>query len=164
MTSQQARETIRRYEDVLAEEDRRGARRDPSLLPATKANVMKAIKIEIAQLFYIGSASDEMVQPLIRAAMFLDSFTHEPLDTVRFVETMQRRRAELEGFREELLGIGRDAPYYWQRIHALTGPAEEEKDETFFDTVKRKLGWGAKETSTTRTSTVPQPAGRIELD
>jgi hypothetical protein len=81
MTPQQAQDTIRRYQSVLAEDDRRGSRRDPSLLPTTKANVMKAIKMEIAQLHYIGSATDELLQPLIRSAMFLDSFTHEPLDT-----------------------------------------------------------------------------------
>jgi hypothetical protein len=164
MTPQQAQETIRRYQEVLAAEDRRGSRQDPSLLPTTKINVMKAIKMEIAQLYYIGSATEELLQPLIRSAMFLDSFTREPLDTVGFVEAMQRRRVELEEFHNELLSIQRDGPFFWQRTYALLGHTDETKSETIFDTFKRKLGINSKERSIAQTTTMRQPAGRIDLD
>jgi hypothetical protein len=164
MTPQQAQETIRRYQEVLAGDDRRGSRRDPSLLPTTKLNVMKAIKMEIAQLHYIGSATEELLQPLIRSAMVLDSFTHEPLDTVGFVDAMQRRRAELEEFHNQLLNIQRDGPYYWQRTYALIGHSDETKDETLFDTFKRKLGINSRNRSTAHTTAVRQPVGRIDLD
>lgn len=125
---------------------------------------MKAIKIEIAQLHYIGSATDELLQPLIQSAMFLDSFTHDSLDTAEFVSAMQQRRAELEEFHHALLNIPRDAAYYWQRTYALMGLKDETRNETFFDTVKRKLGMNPKETATGRTTTRRTPAGRIELD
>jgi hypothetical protein len=164
MTPQQAQATIRQYQQLLAADDSRGARRDPALLPTTKANVMRAIKMEIAQLYYIGSATDEQVQPLIRSAMFLDSFTREPVDTVAFVEAMQRRRAELEEFQHQLMGIGREAAYYWQRVYAMIGVGAGAKSETLFDTFKRKMGLSARETSTTKTTTTRQMSGRIELD
>jgi hypothetical protein len=164
MTSQQAQETVKRYREVLAADDRRGSRRDPSLLPAPKAVVMTAVKLEIAQLYNIGSASEELVQPLIQSAMFLDSFTHESLDIGCFVQSMQRRRLELEEFHQQLLTIGRDGPFFWQKVYALVGVHVDTKHETLFNTVKRKLGFSPKQASTSNTTTARMTDGRFDLD
>ena len=48
MTITEAEQFIRSYQEVLSDETKRGSRRDPSLLPAPKEWVMKAIKLEIA--------------------------------------------------------------------------------------------------------------------
>jgi hypothetical protein len=125
---------------------------------------MVAVKLEIAQLYYIGSATEELVQPLIHAAMFLDSFTHEPLDTGGFVQAMQRRRLELEEFHQQLLTLGRETAFFWQKIYALVGVNVETKHETIFDSVKRKLGFAAKGPSTSDTTTARISDGRFELD
>ena len=49
MTIQQAEQFIRAYLQVLSDDTKRGSRRDPSLLPAPKERVMKAIKLEMAR-------------------------------------------------------------------------------------------------------------------
>lgn len=164
MTPQQAQDYIRKYQQVLAEDDRRGVRRDPTSLPTTKDNLMRAIKLEIAQLYFIGSASEELLEPLIRSAMFLDSFTHEPLDTVHFVDAMQRRRSELEGFHHQLLELKRDDAFFWQRVYALVGVNAETKSETIFETVKRKLGLGGTGSTGGGSTTVRRSEGRLVLD
>jgi hypothetical protein len=141
MTSQEAQAYIRKYQEVLADKDKQGSRRNPALLPTTKENILTAIKLEIAQLYFINSATEELVQPLVRAAMFIDSFTQEALDVVAFVEDMQLRRKEIQDFHKELLGINRTDPFFWQRIYALIGVSLESKSITFFQNLKTKLGF-----------------------
>jgi hypothetical protein len=140
MTSQEAQAYIREYQEVLADKDKRGGRRNPALLPTTKENILTAIKLEIAQLYFINSATEELVEPLVRAAMFIDSFTQEALDVVAFVEDMQLRRKEIRDFHKELLGINRSDPFFWQRIYALIGVSLESRSVTFFQNLKAKLG------------------------
>ena len=126
----------------MADDDKRGGRRNPALLPTTKENILAAIKLEIAQYYYINAATEQLVQPLIRAAMFVDSFTDQSLDTAAFVEDMQRRRKEMQGFYSELVKIKRDDTFYWQRIYALVGVSLETKSHTFFQNLKLQLGIG----------------------
>jgi hypothetical protein len=157
MTSQEAQEYIRKYLEVLADENKLGGRRNPALLPTTKENILTAIKLEIAQLYFINSATEELVQPLVRAAMFIDSFTHEALDTAAFVEAMQRRRREIQEFHSELMRIPRDSAFYWQRIYALIGVSLETKSNTFFDSIKLKLGLGSRNTTNAGQTTIFRP-------
>ena len=82
MTIHQAEQFIVAYQEILADESKRGSRRDPSLLPAPKEWVMKAIKLEIVQLYLLNSHTNESItKPLINAAMFLDSFMPEQIPT-----------------------------------------------------------------------------------
>lgn len=165
MTSQQAQEYIRKYQEVLADDEKLGGRRSPSLLPTTKENILTAIKLEIAQLHFINSATEERVQPMIRAAMFIDSFTSDALDTVGLIEDMQRRRHEIQDFMSELVNIGRSNPFYWQRIYSLIGVSLETKSQTFFDTLKAKLGLGQKPAEDTgQTAFFRRSSDRIVLD
>jgi hypothetical protein len=164
MTPQQAQHHIRKYLEVLADDEKRGGRRDPALLPTSKEEILKAIKLEIAQLYYINSATEERLQDLTRAAMFIDSFTREPLDTASFVEDMQRRRAEIQNYHHELLNVKREDPFFWQRIYALVGISTETKSNTFFDTLKSRLGLGAKPEPTGNSTLFRRVRGRIVLD
>lgn len=154
MTSQEAKDYIQKYLAVLADQDKLGGRRHPSLLPASKEDILTAIKLEIAQLYFINSATEEMLQPLIRAAMFIDSFTLEAIDTSTFVADMQRRRQEIQDFHTELMRISRSDAFYWQRIYALIGVSLETKSHTFFDNLKCKLGIGFKDTSNSGQTTI----------
>jgi hypothetical protein len=129
---------------VLADDDKRGGRRNPALLPTSKENILTAIKLEIAQLYFINSATEELVRPLVRAAMFIDSFTQEALDTLAFVQDMQRRQHEIQKFHQELMRIDRGDSFYWQRIYSLIGVSLETRSETFFDNLKSRLGLGPK--------------------
>jgi hypothetical protein len=154
MTSQEARDYIRKYLEVLDDQQKLGGRRNPALLPTSKENIITAIKLEIAQLYFINSASEEILQPLIRAAMFIDSFTHDALDTAAFVEAMQRRRQEIQDFHSQLMQITRSDRFYWQRIYALIGVSLETKSHTFFDNLKCKLGIGFKDTANSGQNTI----------
>ncbi len=154
MTSQEAKDYIQKYLAVLADEGKLGGRRNPSLLPASRENILTAIKLEIAQLYFINSATEELLQPLIRAAMFVDSFTHEALDAVAFVEAMQRRRQEIQDFHSELMRIRREDSFFWQRIYALIGISLETKSHTFFDNLKCKLGIGFRDTANAGQTTI----------
>ncbi len=142
MTSQEATDYVRKYRELLADNSKRGGRRNPALLPTSKENILTAIKLEIAQLYFMNSASEDHVQPLVRSAMFIDSFTHEALDTAGFVEDMQRRRAEFLNFHSELVKIKRDDAFFWQRIYALIGVSLETKSFTFFQNLRFQLGIG----------------------
>jgi hypothetical protein len=163
MTPHEAQKIIREYQAVLADDTRRGNRRDPALLPASKEELLKAIRLEIAQLYYINSATDELLRPLIRAAMVVDSFTQMAVDAAGFIEAMQQRRNELEEFHHELLNLDRAEPFFWQRVYALAGINTETKSSTFFDLLKRRLGFGA---PLARTPDKPalDAEGRIALD
>jgi hypothetical protein len=165
MTSQEAQDYIRRYLEVLADDDKRGRRRNPALLPSSKENILTAIKLEIAQLYFINSATDELVRPLVRAAMFIDSFTHEALDTAAFVQDMQKRQHEIQEFHKELMRIDREDSFYWQRIYALIGVSQETKSQTFFDTLKSRLGIGPKSPPNSGQTTIFRPfEERFSLD
>src|SRR6185295_12102835 len=98
MTIQQAEQLIRDYQRVLPQGAEKGSRRNPSLLPAPKEQLMTAIKLEIAQLFFINSLTDDLWGPLVQGAMFLDSFNDIPLAASSFIESMQRRRKEVDAF------------------------------------------------------------------
>ena len=138
----------------MADNEKLGGRRNPALLPASKEEILTAIKLEIAQLYFINSATEELLQPLIRAAMFIDSFTHEALDAVAFFEDMQRRRKEIQDFHGELMRIPRAAAFYWQRIYALIGVSLETKSHTFFNKLKCKLGIGFKDSANSGQTTI----------
>src|SRR6267142_5354860 len=114
MTIQQAEQIIHAYQDLLSDESKRGSRRDPSLLPASKEQIMTAIKLEIAQLFIFNSHTNEsLIKPLTNAAMFLDSFSDLPIETTDFIQSMHRRRREIDSFYVELIKFDRAAPFYW---------------------------------------------------
>jgi hypothetical protein len=94
----------------------------------------------VAQLYYQGLDDDDSLKPLVQAAMFLDSFSDDPLDSLNFVELMQSRRREIIQFYQDLFGIQRNDPYYWQRVYALAGISTETKRSTFFEHIKARLG------------------------
>src|SRR5207247_322095 len=89
---------------------------------APKEWVMKAIKLEIAHLFLLNSHSnEEITRPLINAAMFLDSFSELPFEPSEFIESMHRRRREMDSYYVELLKLDRGDAFYWQRVYAMIG-------------------------------------------
>jgi hypothetical protein len=164
MTLQQAETYIREYQQVLAEDPRRGNRRNPNLLPTSKDNLLRAIKIQIAQLYYINAHTDEILKPLIDAAMFVDSFSHLPLDTMGFIEAMQQRRGELNDFMLDLLKIDRTGRFFWQRVYSLIGVTFETRRTTFIDTLKLRFGIGMKTVPPSAEPAMREPMGRISLD
>jgi hypothetical protein len=149
MTLKQAREFVRAYQDVLSEDATLGGRRNPSLLPTSKEDLQKAIRLELAWLYYIGQSTDETLYSLTRAAMALDSFTRSALDAADFIETMKRRREEMDAFYLELLNVGTGDRFYWQRVYALVGLSCETKSSTLFQSIKAKLGIPSKNPSAT---------------
>ena len=153
MTLQQAEAYLREYQQLLTEDPRRGNRRNPSLLPTSKDNLLRAIKLQMAQLYYINAHTEEMLKPLIDAAMFMDSFSHMPLDTATFIHAMQQRRAELNDFYLDLVKMNRNDRFFWQRIYALCGVSFETRRSTFLENLKFKLGIGV-----TEASEAPSPA------
>jgi hypothetical protein len=163
MTLQQAEAYIREYQQLLAEDPRRGIRRNPSLLPTSKENLLRAIKLQMAQLYYINAHTEDMLKPLIDAAMFVDSFSHMPLDTVNFIQAMQQRRAELNDYHLDLLKLNRSDRFFWQRIYSLCGVSFETRRSTFIESLKQKLGIGMTETAAVA-STPLDPRERIAID
>src|SRR6266568_3735931 len=163
MTIQQAEKFVRAYLEVLSDDTKRGNRRDPSLLPAPKDRVMKAIKLEMAQLFLVNShANDDLTRPLINAAMFLDSFSELPLDASEFIESMHRRRREIDSFYVELLKLDRSDGFYWQRVYAMIGIDVGTKKTTFFQEVKLRFGLGSRVAdSAGEESSGRMPVGRL---
>jgi len=147
MTLQQAEAYIREYRQLLSEDPRRGSRRNPNLLPTSKDNLLRAIKLQMAQLYYINAHTEEMLKPLIDAAIFVDSFSLLPLDTANFINAMQQRRAELNDFYLDLVKINRSDRFFWQRVYALCGVSFETRRSTFIENLKLKLGIGVTETS-----------------
>jgi len=146
MTLQQAEAYTREYQQLLTEDSRRGCRRNPNLLPTSKENLLRAIKLQMAQLYYINAHTEERLKPLIDAAIVVDSFTHLPLDTANFIRAMQERRVELNDFYLDLVKINRNDQFFWQRVYALCGVSFETRRSTFIENLKLKLGIGATET------------------
>ena len=162
MTIHQAEQFIRAYQEILADESKRGSRRDPAILPAPKEWVMKAIKLEIAQLFLLNSHTNESItRPLINAALFLDSFSELPFEPSEFIESMHRRRREIDSFYIDLLKLDRRDSFYWQRVYTMVGIEIGTKKTTFFQEMKLRLGIGRQESEDT---SYRHPVGRLALD
>jgi hypothetical protein len=164
MTLQQAETYIREYQQILSEDDRRGSRRNPNLLPTSKDNLVRAIKLQIAQLYYINAHTDELLKPLIDAALFVDSFSDMPLDTMGFIDCLQQRRTEIQEYQLDLLKIDRNSKFFWQRVYALTGVTFETRRTTLIENLKFRLGLGVKYVDAPRASAVRAPDERISLD
>jgi hypothetical protein len=140
MTLDQADSIFAAYQELIRDGDKRGARRSPALLPASKENIMRAIWMLVARLYYQGLDDPNSLKPLVEAAMFLDSFSHDPIDSLGFLQSMQERRNEVLGFHQQLSEIHRNEPFFWQRIYALLGITSQTKSSTFFDQLKERLG------------------------
>ncbi len=163
MTLPQAEAYVREYQKLLLEDPQRGRRRNPDLLPTSKENLLQAIKLQIAQLYYVNGHSEERLKPLIEAAVFVDSFSDAPLDTASFIDAMQKRRAELNDFHLDLLKIDRGDPFFWQRIYERCGVSMETQRSTFVQSLKLRLGIGVTETPEVSLAR-RGPLGRIAID
>ena len=148
MTLQQAEDLIRKFQDLIADQSTRGTRRNPSLLPAPKAQIMSALKLLVAQLYRIGADDKLRLDPLMRAAMTLDSFNDLPLDATEFIVAMQDRRREMDEFREVLLGISQNHPYFWQQVYPLAGIDTQTKRATFFESIRDRLSLRSRQSDT----------------
>src|SRR5947207_8391491 len=145
MTIQQAEQFVRAYLQLLSDDSKRGSRRDPSLLPGSKERVMKAIKLEMAHLFLLNSHTNEdQTKPLTNGAMFIDSFSELPLEPSEFIESMHRRRREIDSFYVELLKLDRTDAFYWQRVYTMLGIVIETKRTSFFQDLRERVGLGSK--------------------
>lgn len=166
MTLQQAENLIREFQQLIADESTRGARRNPFLLPAPKTTIMSAIKLLIAQLYCIGADDKLRLDPLTRAAMALDSFNDMPLGATEFIVAMQDRKREIEEFREALLSIRRNHPFFWQQVYPLAGIDTQTKRNTFFENLRDRFSQHFKgETRPTAPSTsYDYAAGRYDID
>ena len=166
MTIHQAEQFIHAYQEILADETKRGSRRDPALLPAPKECIIKAIKLEIAQLFLLNSHTNESItRPLINAAMFLDSFSELPFEPSEFIESMHRRRREIDSFYVELVKLDRHDGFYWQRVYSMIGIDIGTKRTTFFQEVKLRFGLGSRSAfSESEEFLGRQPVGRLAID
>ena len=143
MTIDQAERLTKEYRKVLGEDDKRGGRRNPSQLPAPKDRIITALKLEVSQYFYIyGNTNAAIFKPVIDAMAFIDSFDDVPMDAAMFIESMQRRRGEMDRFLQELMKIERPHPFYWQRIYSILGITSETKTTSFFEGMKQKLKFG----------------------
>ena len=166
MTITQAEQFIRAYLQVLSDDTKRGSRRDPSLLPAPKERVMKAIKLEMAQLFLLNSHTNEdFTKPLVNAALFLDSFSELPLETAEFIESMHRRRREIDSFYVELLKLDRADPFFWQRIYTMLDIGVETKKTSFFTELRQRFGLGSRSAfAGGEEFNGRRPVGRLTID
>lgn len=156
MTLEQAESFLQQYQELLAEPGKRGARRSPSLLPTTKDNLLRAIRLLIARLYYQSADDENALRPLIQAAMFLDSFNDQALDSLEFVEAMNTRRRQILEFYQELLNVQRTDPFFWQRVYALTGISCETKRTTFFESIRQRLGLAPRTETDTTFLSIPQ--------
>lgn len=144
MTLQQADSIVEEYLSILRDEQKRGARRSPALLPASKETLLSALKLLIAKLYAANNASEEQIKPLVTAAMFLDSFSDQALDTNLFVRSMQSRREEMQRFIEGVQKIPPNHDFFWQQIYSLAGVATDTKRTTVFTTIRQRLGLAPK--------------------
>jgi hypothetical protein len=166
MTIQQAEQLIRDYQRVLPQGAEKGSRRNPSLLPAPKEQLMTAIKLEIAQLFFINSLTDDLWGPLVQGAMFLDSFNDIPLAASSFIESMQRRRKEIDAFYLEVLKLDRTDAFYWQRVYTMLGITfDTKKSSSFLAGMKERLRFGQKSGTVEEPPTAgTRQVGRLAID
>ncbi len=140
MTLEQADSLFRAYAELLADEECRGCRRSPSLLPGSKDDIVRSIRMLVAQHYYRGTDNENTLKPLIQAAMFLDSFSDTAPDSLEYVESMQTRRREVIAFYQSVMDIRRDDTFFWQRVYALAGINCDTKRTTFFEHIKSRLG------------------------
>ena len=163
MTIQQAEQFVRAYLQLLSDDSKRGSRRDPSLLPGSKERVMKAIKLEMAHLFLLNSHTNEdQTKPLTNGAMFIDSFSELPLEPSEFIESMHRRRREIDSFYVELLKLDRTDAFYWQRVYTMLGIDIETKRTSFFQDLRERFGLGSKSEGAEFHGR--RPVGRLAID
>jgi hypothetical protein len=139
MTLDHADALFSAYSELLSDPTKRGARRSPSLLPAPKRVLMGAMRMLIARLYFQGLDTADEIRPLTEAAMFLDSFNDEAIDSLKFLAAMQQRKTELLDFQQELTAISRNDPFFWQRVYAMLGISSETKRATLFEHIKARL-------------------------
>jgi hypothetical protein len=149
MTLEQADGLFRDYHNLLGSAHTRGGRRSPSLLPAPKDSILVAIRMIVARLYYLGEDNEHTLRPFFEAAMFIDSFSDTPFDSLEFLTMMQKRRREIVEFYQEILGLPRHDRFYWQRVYALAGVGTETKHTTFFEHIKDRLGRVARPSGST---------------
>jgi len=167
MTIQRAEQLLRELQGLLQDESQRGARRRPSLLPASKAELLCAIKLSIAQLYLIGADDDRRIDPIKQAAMALDSFTDTPVGATEFLERMVDRRREINEFREQLRQIPPNNQFFWQQVYSLVGIEMQTKRATFFQSLQQRMKLGPKAKPEGTSSNRPAydyAAGRYDLD
>ena len=166
MTVDQATQLSLEYQQIVESEEKRGGRRSPHQLPAPKEVIITALKLEIAQLFFIhAEANDVLWRPLINAAMFIDSFDDMPMEPGAYIGAMEQRRREMENFVLELLKIERHHPFYWQRVYSLLGIISETKTTSFFESLKQRLRFGHWTGSANSDRPADyRPVGRLNLD
>jgi hypothetical protein len=165
MTIQQAEQLIRDYQRVLPQGADKGSRRNPALLPAEKEQLIKAIKLEIAQLYYINSTGDEHLTPLIHAAMLIDSFNDIPFPPAEFIESMHRRRKEIESFHLEVMKLDRTDPFYWQRVFTMLGISSDTRKTSFLAGIREKLRFGHRQAAEEQTTVFgSRPLERLSVD
>lgn len=140
MTLEQAEALFHAYTELLADNEKRGSRRSPSLLPGSKDEIMRAINMLVARTHYRGIDNETSLRPLLQAAMFLDSFSEHAPDSLEYVEAMQTRRRQVLEFYQAVLDIRREDAFFWQRVYALAGISCETKRSTFFEHIKERLG------------------------
>lgn len=135
MTLDQAEELFRTYSELLCDPEKRGARRSPALLPAPKPVLMCAFRLLIARLYSQGLDTPDELRQLIEPAMFLDSFNHEALDSLKFLSCMESRKTELLDFHQQLTALSRNDPFFWQRIYGLLGVTSDTKRGTLIQQI-----------------------------
>jgi hypothetical protein len=139
MTIEQAGRYVREYLELLADNEKRGGRISPALLPVSKDIMLQAIKLLIAQLHLNRADLPERVDPLVRAAMFIDGFTYMALDSAAYLDSMKRRRQEMQDFLKALRLVPLDAPFYMQQVYTLIGIHYETPRTTFFQNLRSRL-------------------------
>lgn len=101
---------------------------------------MRAIKIVIAQLHLNYADTAERVDPLVRAAMALDSFSTLPVDSADYIGAMQARRREIYEFQKELRQIPTADPItYLGQVYSLIGIDYEGPRTTFLQGLRARL-------------------------
>jgi hypothetical protein len=127
---------------------------------------MSALKLLVAQLYRIGADDKLRLDPLMRAAMTLDSFNNMPLDATEFIVAMQDRRREIDEFREVLLSIAHDHPYFWQQVYPLAGIDTHTKRATLFESLRDRFSARSRDSEGQEgeSRSYDYASGRYEID
>ena len=96
--------------------------------------------------------------------MFLDSFSELPFEPSEFIESMHRRRREIDSFYVDLLKLDRSDSFFWQRVYAMIGIDVGTKKTTFFQEVRLRFGLGSRPAITECEEPGRLPVGRLALD
>jgi hypothetical protein len=102
--------------------------------------LVRALKIVIANLRHQNLDTEERLKPVMTAAMFVDSFSDDPVDTTTFVKSMQGRKAEVERFYAAIQRIAPGHVFFWQQVYTLAGVPCETRRTTVFETLGQRLG------------------------